>query len=320
MQPGRTAISQFVRAARPLAHGMIALPLLWGQAVALVVTGRFEWSAFVAIHLFGVFCQIYILYLNDVADEAVDRGGDGTWLSGGSRVIPEGGLSGAQLFRAAFLALAGMVLVSLVCAGFFDRPWMLVLGALAAAAGWTYSLAPLKSSYRGTGEIHQALSCGVLLPLIAFYLQCGALAIFPWALLIPVVLIFHAGSLVTALPDVAADRRGGKLTFAVRHGESRTVRLVAFLLLLAYLSALALSRDGVSWPWMVVLVCGPALALLLLTVPTIRNPARVMQGMSGRLKFASITTASQAWMLAAWTSVLFWHGLHRHSLSALHVG
>ena len=309
MRPARTTLRSFVRAARPLAHGMIALPLLWGQVVALLVSGRFEWSAFVAIHLFGVFCQIYILYLNDYADEAVDRKTSGTWLSGGSRVIPEGGLSGAQLFQAAFVALAGIVLLSLFCAAYLDRPWMLPLCALAAVAGWTYSLAPLKSSYRGTGEIHQALSCGVLLPLIAFYLQYGSLAPFPWPLLIPVYVIFYAGNLVTALPDVDADRRGGKLSFPVRHGEPRTVRLIGFLLLLAYLSAIALSRDWVSPFCMVVLVSGPALVLLALVAPTIRDPTRVTESMAGRLRFASITTASQAWMLTAWTCVLLWHGL-----------
>lgn len=320
MRAGRTtALRSFVRAARPLAHGMIALPLLWGQAVALLVSGRFEWSEFVAIHLFGVFCQIYILYLNDYADEAVDREADGTWLSGGSRVIPEGGLSGPQLFRAAFVALTGMALVSLVCAGLFDRPWMLLLCALAAAAGWTYSLAPLKSSYRGTGEIHQALSCGVLLPIIAFYLQCGSLARFPWLLLIPMGLIFFAGNLVTALPDVAADRRGGKLSFPVRHGEPATVRLVGLVLLVAYLSAIALSRPWVSSFCMAALVSGPALAVLAFIGPTILTPARVMENMASRMRFATIASASQAWMLTAWTCVLFWQGLHRHSLSALHV-
>ena len=313
MRAGRTtALRSFIRAARPLAHGMIALPLLWGQAVALLVSDRFEWSAFIAIHLFGVLCQIYILYLNDYADEAVDRDADGTWLSGGSRVIPQGGLSGPQLFRAALLALTGAVIVSLVCAVLLDRPWTLALCALAAIAGWTYSLAPLKSSYRGTGEIHQALSCGVLLPLIAFYLQDGSLAGFPWLLLIPMCLLFYAGNLVTALPDVAADRRGGKLSFPVRHGEARTVRWVGLLLPLAYLSAIALSRDWISSFWMIVLVSGPALALLALVTPTIRDPTRVSESVAGRLRFASITTASQAWMLTTWTCVLLWHGLQPH--------
>lgn len=310
MHPRWALLPSFVRAARPVAHGMIALPLLWGQALALLAGGRFEWSAFVAIHLFGMLCQIYILYLNDVADEAVDRETQGTWLSGGSRVIPQGGLNGAQLFRAALLALSGMIAVSLVSAFALDRPWMVALCALAAIAGWTYSLAPLRSSYRGSGEIHQALSCGVLLPLIAFYLQCGTLTGFPWALLIPMALLYYAGNLVTALPDVVADRRGGKLSFPVRHGEARAVRRIAWLLLPAYLTAIALSREWVSLFWMVVLVSGPALAILAVAAPTIRNASRITENPAACLRFATLTSASQAWMLTAWTSVLFWHALH----------
>ena len=313
--PAQLPLRAFVRAARPLAHGMLALPLLWGQAVALLVSGRFDWHAFAAIHLFGVCCQVYILYLNDYADEAVDREADGTWLSGGSRVIPEGALSAAQLFGAAFVALAGMALVSLACAVALGRPWMLALCVLAAAAGWTYSLAPLKSSYRGNGELHQALSCGVLLPLTAFYVQCGSLERFPWLLLIPLGLIFHVGNLVTALPDVAADRRAGKLTFPVRHGEARTVRVVASLLVVAYLAAVLLGRPWASSFWMTVIASGPALAVLALVAPMILEPTRIADRVSAPLTFASITSASQAWMLTAWTGVLFWHGLHRPSLT-----
>ena len=304
----RTVLGSFVRAARVPAHGMIALPLLWGQAVALVVTGRFEWGWFAVIHLFGALCQIYILYLNDVADEAIDRDTRGTWLSGGSRVIPEGRLSGRQLRHGAVVALAGMGLVSLAVAS-FDRPWMLLLFALAAGAGWTYSLAPIRSSYRGTGDLHQALSCGVLLPLLAFYLQSGSLAGFPWTLLLPMCLIFFAGGLVTALPDVEADRRGGKRTFPVRHGERRAACVAAWLMVLACLLAPALSDRWLSWHRMVLLVSGPALILLALVIPTIRTTREETGSMADRMRFASIATASQAWMLTAWTGALLWDGL-----------
>ncbi|MGQ0530653.1 MAG: prenyltransferase [Panacagrimonas sp.] len=291
---------------------MIAMPLLWGQALALLVGNHFEWSAFIAVHLFGLLCQVYILYLNDVADEDVDRAGTGTWLSGGSGVIARGLLNGAQLFRAALLALAGMALVSLVCAVVLDRPWMLLLSTLAAVAGWTYSLAPLKSSYRGGGGLHQALSCGVLLPLIAFYLQAGSLAAFPWLLLLPFSLIFYAAHLVTALPDMTADRGAGKRSFPVRHGEPATVRCVVLVLCVAYASAVPLSAVWLANLWTLAAVSGLAFAILLITAPSVHNPARIAENAGERMRFASAVSASQAWMLVAWTGVLFWHGLHRH--------
>ncbi|MGB1582129.1 MAG: prenyltransferase, partial [Nevskiales bacterium] len=199
---------------------MIAIPLLFGQALALVAGESFNWQWFALIHVFGLLCQIYILYLNDYADEALDRINQSYWLSGGSRVIPEGHLTGQQLYAASFIALGGLLVLSAV--GYtLGRGWMPALTGLALVLGWSYSLAPIKASYRGYGELHQAFSCAVFLPVMGFYLQVGSLVAFPWALLLPLVLIFFAANIITALADATSDKLGGKQTYPVRHGDAR---------------------------------------------------------------------------------------------------
>ena len=287
---------------------MIAIPLLWGQALALVVTKEFDWLWFAVIHVFGALCQVYALYLNDYADESLDRLNDSYWLSGGSRVIPDGLLSGAQLYRASFVVLCCLLLV---CALAFaeGRIWMPLLGVLAIVLGWAYSLAPIKSSYRGFGEIHQGLTCGAYLPITAFYLQTGSLTGFPWLMLLPVCLIFYAGNIITALPDVSSDKMGGKKTYPVRHGGERARRDALLILLLAYLLIVA---PGVSSLGILsgLVIASPALVLLLYVLQSgwVKNAEAENRSLCKRYVF--FTTMSQLWVMCSWTVLLFWVGLN----------
>ena len=287
---------------------MIALPLLWGQALALLITQQFDWLWFGIIHLFGVLCQVYALYLNDYADEPLDRQNQSYWLSGGSRVIPEGHLTGRQLYTASFIALFGLLLIS--ATGYaLDRVWMPVLAGLAVALGWTYSLGPIKASYRGYGELHQAISCGLFLPLLAFYLQAGTFAVFPWWLLLPVVLIFFAGNMITALPDTTSDRIGGKLSYAVRHSEKTARSHACILLLSAYLLIVIVSSPWLAWQLTTLLVSCPAIGLVLYVYCSglVRNADSSNHHLLKR--FILSATASQIWAMLLWTILLFWRGL-----------
>ncbi len=300
-------IQPWVQAARPAAHGMIALPLLWGQALALVHSGEFSWPWFFVIHAFGLLCQLFILYLNDYADEAVDRLNNSYWLSGGSRVLPDGKLTGRQLYRAAFIALLAMLILALAIAG-FGRPWMLALTTVAAFAAYSYSVKPIQTSYRGYGELHQALSCGVLLPVIAFYLQSGSLAGFPWSLLICTFLIFFAGNIITALADTPSDSLGGKRTYPVRHGETKARKHALILLSIAYTVGLLLISNISLSIGVALFICAPAIAVLLYIVQTHLWQQANIQNPTLCKRFIALTTASQLWLITTWTAALFFYG------------
>ncbi len=300
-------LRHWVTAARPIGHGMIAIPLLWGQALALIFTNQFAWQWFFITHVFGLLIQIYILYLNDYADESIDRLNETYWLSGGSRVIPDGHLSGAHLFKGAMVAVSLMLLVSAICLA-LDRPWMLLLAGIAATLGWTYSLAPLQSSYRGFGELHQSLSCGLFLPVMAFYLQSGTFETFPWLYLLPVCLIFFAGNIVTAMPDVSADRMGNKRTYPIRHGGERA-RRDAVLLILAACLLIAGTSAASSGFIAGLIIAGPAVVLLLYVYQSDLIHTADAENRALCKRYIGLTTASQLWVMLMWTIYLFWYGL-----------
>lgn len=303
---GLTRAQPWVQAARPIAHPMIFVPLLAGQALAFQGSGQFSKTAFLCGFLFGVLYQVYLLYTNDHADEAIDATNEQHWLSGGSRVLPEGRLTAGQLLAGARVALALLAGLTLFLAAAASRPLMWVALLLAVALSWAYHRKPLQLSYRGHGEVLQGLGCGVLLPLIGYYLQVGALQSFPWAALIPLYLVFHAGNLVTALPDVASDKAGGKRTFPVRHGQRRARWAVVCLLGVAYAS-LFVAAPTLSPLVLAIVVAPAALILVGLVVSGLASRADVSE-FSRCKAFVIGVSASQAWFLGAWVGALFLAG------------
>lgn len=303
---GRARLQAWVQAARPIAHPMIFVPQLLGQALAFQVSGKFSATFFVYALVFGVLYQLYLLYTNDHADAAIDATNGQYWLSGGSRVVPEGKLTAPQLLAGARVALMLLAAFTVFLAVAAQRPLMPVALLAAVALCWSYNRRPLQLSYRGHGEVLQGLGCGVLLPLIGYYLQYGSFQSVPWAALIPLYLVFHAGNLVTALPDYASDKAGGKRTFPVRRGELAARWAAVLLLGVAYVSlffvAPSLSAEVVG------MVAGPsALILIGLIVSGLVRRADVSE-FSRCKAFVNGVSASQAWFLCAWVGAVFLAG------------
>lgn len=303
---------------------MIALPLVWGQALAMAQTQQFSWEWCLVAQLFGALCQVFSLYLNDYADEALDRRNDTYWLSGGSRVIPDGHLNGLQLFRAARICAVLMLVLSLLALA-TGRGLLPVITVLALTLGWTYSLPPLQASYRGYGELHQAISCGVILPVTGFYLQSNNLTAFPWLTLIPSGLVFFASNITTALPDLPSDQEGGKLSYAVRHGATQAEQQALLLSALACLLAVPPIWMSDRNSWLSALIPGPGLMLLGYAALTRFEPKQSVTQKNVTQKeaprkganrdsaalrsFMLLILGSHAWLLISWTLLLCWHGL-----------
>ncbi len=253
----------WLQAARPLAHVNIAVPLLLGEMLAFHAGGRIDIGMLVAAHAFGVLDQLFIVFANDVADEAGDRVNEThNAFSGGSRVLPEGKISRRALATAAAACALGMVALSVGLATAGHRPAMLAGCALALLLLWAYSYAPLRLSYRGHGELTQGVGVGLVLPAIGWYLQTGELDSLPWLALLPGVLLGVASNISTALPDHPADEAVGKATWPVRFGQARarkhSLQLIALAVLLTPIVLPGLDHSG-----LLAIEIGPVLALLL---------------------------------------------------------
>jgi len=266
--PGKLAA--WVQAARPLAQANLAPALLLGQAVAYAVRGRFDPGALLLAQLFGVLDQLFILWVNDYADadtDALNR--TFTPYSGGSRVVPEGKLTRADLGRGALVALVALLVLSGAVWLMQGNAATFLLTLFGIVLVWAYSLPPLQLAYRGHGELLQALGVGVVLPLFGYAMQSGDLAGLPPALPLGGALLGYAGNLTTCLPDQPSDAQSDKRSHAVRHGQRRT-RLSSLAWLALGCAVLALGLPGLATGWRVACLA-LGLGPLLLNLPLLRG-------------------------------------------------
>lgn len=261
--PQTVAVRAWIQAMRPLAQVNIAIPLVLGEMLALHATGELDIAMLVAAHIFGVLDQLFIVFANDVADEAGDKlNTTHNLFSGGSRVLPEGKLSRKALVIAATICAGLMLLLSVGLAASAARPSMLLGCTLAVALLWAYSYRPLRLSYRGYGEVTQGLGVGLVLPAIGYYLQTGELHTVPWLALVPAIVLGVASNITTALPDHPADVAVDKKAWPVRFGQARarkhSLQLIALGALLTPVVVPELEHTA-----LLAIEIGPALALLL---------------------------------------------------------
>jgi 1,4-dihydroxy-2-naphthoate octaprenyltransferase len=260
-------------------------PLLLGQALAM--GHGFSWEIVLVCHVYGLACQLYIVFANDLADMDTDRRNfTFTLFSGGSRVLVEGLLSRRQLARAAVLcailsALAGVWL------GLRHHNWLplpLILFGLALL--WAYSYPPMRLSYRGGGEYLQMIGVGLVLPMIGFSAHSGTLAGLPWTLMPLMLALSLSCAMATALPDEPSDRADGKRTHAVRFGLAGSVRSILRLNALALAWLVFVPLPGTTLLNRLL----PALPCLALLLASLRL-AGVRPGERGMLLFVSAQVA-----------------------------
>ncbi|HEX7668296.1 MAG TPA: prenyltransferase [Polyangiaceae bacterium] len=243
-----TRLRVWVQASRPLAQIAIAVPLIYGQALAYAVHGTFRWRLFLLVQLFGVFDCLMVVFGNDAVDWRADvRNTTFNRFSGGSRVVPLGLLTPFALAQASLLSLLGLGATSVFFVFREGHAWMVVLAAISAHIFWVYGFPPFRLSYRGGGEVLQGLGMGLVLPVVGFYGQANTLEGLRAATLFPAFLLGVAGHITTSLPDTPSDAEAGKRTFPVCRGESAARHTSLALIAIAALATpLAVLGKGVG--------------------------------------------------------------------------
>jgi len=298
------ALGPWWQAARPLAQVNIAMPLVVGQALAVAAGARFHVLACVLVHLFGVFDHLFIVFANDVADEAGDRlSTTHTAFSGGSRVLPDGRLTARALVRAAAIMALGMVVVAAIGAFALDRPALLAGSAAATGLLLAYSFAPLRLSYRGWGELAQGLGTGVVLPAIGWVAHAGSLGGLRLESLAPLLVLGIAGNVTTALPDAPADREVDKRTWPVRVGTVAARKHSLLVIALGVLMTPLLLPADASTAWLAACEVPP---LLLLAGNAMLWRSADPRATTACSRFVFVNGAAINLAMVLWTAALLW--------------
>lgn len=225
-----TKVLAWLQASRLASQTYIFFPLLLGQGFYRQIGGELNPAVFCWVGAYSLLIQLFIVYANDYADAEVDRlNTTYNIFSGGSRVLVCGLLSKKELQIGVAVTMALNAGVGCVLSFFYERSWVLPLIFVSWALLWIYSYTPFKLSYRGGGEVVQALGVGFLLLFFGYYAQAGNASHFPWQYLVFVLPLQLGAAFCTALPDEPSDREGRKHTLVVLVGPVPVKLLVVFL-------------------------------------------------------------------------------------------
>lgn len=226
--------------------------------------------------------QIGVNYANDYSDGV--RGADERRL-GPVRLVAAGLAPPRQVLAAALASFATACLAGFALAATTSW-WLVLLGAAAVAAAWTYTGGSRPYGYRGLGEVAVFAFFGVAAVAGTAYVQMDSVTWLVLAACVPVGLLACALLVVNNLRDIPSDLAAGKHTLAVLIGDQRTRVLYGSCLLIPFGMAvlIALAR--------------PLALLALATVPLALIPLRAVRagaagpaligalGQTGRLQLA----------------------------------
>jgi 1,4-dihydroxy-2-naphthoate polyprenyltransferase len=192
-------------------------PVWWRVSLALIVS---------------LALQVGVNYANDYSDGI--KGTDNDRV-GPLRLVGSGVASASSVKRAAFIAfgIAGIAGLSLAV---MTTMWLLVVGACAIAAAWTYTGGPRPYGYAGLGEVFVFVFFGVVATVGTQYVLSETLTAAGWIASIAVGAYACALLVVNNLRDIPGDTEVGKRTLAVKMGDIRTRQFFGVLIVLAAVS------------------------------------------------------------------------------------
>ena len=272
---------EWVGGARPRTLPAAIVPVVVGCAVALSY-GRFSaWRALLAL-VVALALQVGVNYANDYSDGI--RGTDERRV-GPVRLVAAGLAAPNRVLAAAVASFALACVAGFVLAAATSW-WLILLGAVAVAAAWTYTGGRYPYGYRGFGEVAVFAFFGVAAVVGTAYVQVGRLTWLAFAASVPVGLLACALLVINNLRDIPTDGAAGKRTLAVRIGDRRTRLLYAGCALVPFGVAAAL---GTVRP--LALLTLAALPLALRPVQAVRAGAAGSAligalGRTGRLQLA----------------------------------
>lgn len=235
-QPSKFLV--WVKASRLPSLLYILLPLSLGQFLSFYYGRSWSESIFFLSLFYGFFLQLFIVFANDLADFETDRiNQTATIFSGGSRVLPEKLLSFRELTFASLFCL-GLTVFFVLCLAYEAQSFFVLPLALAGPfLLWMYSYKPFKLSYRGGGEILQALGLSCVLPFLGFLLQGGGAFLACFYLCLILFPTNLACAMSTAIPDATSDARSYKMTFVVSLGPYKSCLFILLLHTVSYFLA-----------------------------------------------------------------------------------
>ena len=247
----------WIAGARPRTLAAAIAPVFIGTSLVTAEGQGINWiNALLALGV-GLLLQIAVNYSNDYSDGI--RGTDDSRV-GPVRLVASGLKTPQQVKRAAFIsyflaALCGLIL------SIRTSPVLILIGAIAIIAGWTYTGGRKPYGYSGFGEFSVFVFFGLVATIGSYFAQSQKITWQSLLLAIPMGALSCSILGLNNLRDRPKDELVGKNTLAVRLGDSGARSFLIALLLLSFTASLAAVTIS---PWaLIVLVTIPFYYILI---------------------------------------------------------
>ena len=227
MPPENLGWKKWVLGSRPRTLPAAVVPVMVGAACASAtdaVWGRVSLALVVSLAL-----QVGVNYANDYSDgiKGTDAVRVGPLRLVGSGVAKPSAVKRAALIAFAIAAVAGLVLAVVTTL------WLLLVGAAAILAAWTYTGGPRPYGYAGLGEVFVFVFFGVVATVGTQYIVSEKFTSTGWVSSVVVGCYACALLVVNNLRDIPGDTEANKRTLAFKMGDSRTRQFFALLIVIA---------------------------------------------------------------------------------------
>ncbi|KXP02475.1 1,4-dihydroxy-2-naphthoate polyprenyltransferase [Tsukamurella tyrosinosolvens] len=246
--------AQWLEGARPRTLPNAIAPVIAGTGTAGFLGEAVWWKALLAL-VVSLSLILGVNFANDYSDGI--RGTDDDRV-GPLRLVGSGLASPAAVKRAAF-ACFGVGGVAGVVLSLTSAPWLILVGLGCVAGAWFYTGGKKPYGYLGFGEIAVFVFFGLVAVLGTEFVQAGRIDASGVLAACAVGSYSSAVLVANNLRDIPTDRESGKITLAVRLGDSRT--RVLFSVLVAVPTVLGLALAAVATPWALLSLASAPLAV-----------------------------------------------------------
>lgn len=230
------------------------VPVLLGTALALPLTS-IDLGLFIAMLIACLLIQAATNMFNEYYD--FKRGLDNEHSVGIGGAIVREGIQPATVMKIA-LSLYGISMLLGVYICMSSSWWLAAIGLVSMTVGYLYTGGPIPIAYTPFGEIFAGFFMGMLIILIAFYIQTGFITMISVLISVPIVITVGAILLANNIRDHDGDKENGRRTLAILLGQKRAIVLLAGMFIVSYAWVFTLIGLDYASAWLtIVLLSSP---------------------------------------------------------------
>ena len=220
---------------RPHTLTAAVVPVLVGTATAkLFLLGsedHLKFSLFLAMLLACLLIQAATNMFNEYYD--FKKGLDDHTSVGIGGAIVRNGMSPKLVMN---LAIAFYVIAALI--GLFIASqtsyWLIPIGILCMAVGYLYTGGPFPISWTPFGELFSGVFMGLIIILIAFFIQTDNLQGYAVWISVPIIITIGLINMANNIRDRVKDKASGRKTLPILLGKANSIRFMALMYIIAY--------------------------------------------------------------------------------------